>query len=167
METTSSIKTSAIYAGSFDSFTNGHLEVVRKAAPKFDKLYIVIAISPDKKRRYTIDSSIQYIKDVIENEPYKDKIEVLYTDDILASFAAELGCNCMVRGLRNATDYAYEENYAVFSESINPNLDFVYIRARHFNHVSSSVVEELVKRGKDVSGFVPYPMDKLVRVNRE
>lgn len=128
----------AVYAGSFDYYTNGHHDIVKKAAVLFDRLYIVIAVNSEKSRRYPAELMQTAIARTLEND-------IGYT----------------IRGLRNRMDYDYEENIATVNKLIAPNLETVYFRADN-NGISSSLKAELSKYRKDFSGLVPPAVNELL-----
>lgn len=151
----------ALYAGSFDPFTNGHLSIVEKASELFDKVIIGIACNSDKKR---CTGSVYNMKDAI-NDQLKalnlDNVIVVTIDGLIADFCAKQGVNYLVRGLRDTSDYLYEENIAKINNEINPNLKTIYFRADN-DVISSSMVRELWRYGKSVSQYVPKEIHKLL-----
>lgn len=143
----------AIYPGSFDPFTNGHLDMVIKGAMLFDKVHILIGVNANKKRCYDSEK----IKAAIEKTLIERNIqncEVSVYEGLVAEYTKMKNIRYMIRGLRNNMDYNYEENIAEINKLINPNLEYVYFRAENVA-VSSSMVKELNSFGKDVSKFVP------------
>lgn len=148
----------AIYAGSFDMFTNGHLSVLDQAVDLFDKIYVVIAINPSKKRRFDIGFMIKKINEVMLKKGYADKVEVISTDRLIVRLAQELNCDYLIRGLRNATDYAYEENMALCNTALDNEIRTIYLRAMDAS-ISSSMVYELYQHGEDISRYIPYSIE--------
>lgn len=147
------MKTSAIYPGSFDPFTNGHLDVVKKSAALFDRVVVAIGINSSKKRSYDTETMKTAIEQaLLDNGIYN--CEVCYYSGLVAEYAKENDIGYMIRGLRNTTDYNYEENIAEVNKLINPELEYVYFRAENVG-ISSSMVRELLSYGKDVSRYVP------------
>lgn len=149
----------AIYSGSFDPFTNGHLEMIKAGLLLFDSLVIVIANNIKKKRRYDIDLMVAAIKKVMMSNGIDDKVTVLYTDDLVAKEAQKMGINYIIRGLRTQTDYAYEEVIA----DINRNrfgIETLYLRSQ--SNISSSLVVELLNYGEDVSDLVPLDIKNIL-----
>ena len=150
----------AIYPGSFDPFTNGHLDIVKKGVRLFDKVHILIGINANKKRAY--DSML--MKAAIEATLKEQNItncEVYIYEGLVAEYTNENKIKYMIRGLRNNMDYNYEENIAEVNKLINPHLEYVYFRAENVA-VSSSMVKELHSFDKDVSKFVPAPVLKIM-----
>ena len=143
----------AIYPGSFDPFTNGHLDIVRKAAEIFDRVWIVIGVNSDKRRSFPADRMAEAIMQTLENQNISN-CEVVIWEGLVAEFARLRGTEYMIRGLRNNMDYNYEENVASVNKLINPELEYVYFRSNNVA-VSSTMVKELHGYGKDVSLYVP------------
>lgn len=143
----------AVYAGSFDPFTIGHLHVLRQAALVFDTVYIGIAINSAKTRK--IDKEI--MKNAIEKVLVTNglsNVEVEIFEGLTVDYALKKGAKFLVRGLRNGTDYEYEENLAVVNSKI-AGIETIYFRAGKTAHISSSIVMELHKYGKDITKWVP------------
>lgn len=150
----------AIYAGSFDPFTNGHLHIAKESCELFDFVYIVLAINPNKKRQYSIELMKVAIEDTLK-ELEIINFEVIITDRLISDIAFELECSYLIRGLRNPNDFAYEENIAKINAELNPDLKTIYLRADN-EIISSSFVRELLKYDKDISKYVSVPIFKLI-----
>ena len=151
----------AIYPGSFDPFTNGHLDIVKKGSKLFDEVHIIIGVNANKQRAY----DCFLMKDAIEKTLKENKItncKVFAYEGLVAEYTNENNVGYMIRGLRNNMDYNYEENIAEVNKLINPNLEYVYFRAENVA-VSSSMVKELTGFGKDVSKFVPKPVLEIIK----
>jgi len=143
----------AVYAGSFDPFTNGHLYVLQQACMLFDKVYVAIAVNGLKKRRIDKDLMRETICKIVKNNKL-DNVEVIILDGLTVDLAKEKGAKFLVRGLRNGTDYEYEESLALVNSKI-AGIETIYFRAGKTAHISSSVVMELYGYGKDISKWVP------------
>ena len=150
----------AIYPGSFDPFTNGHLDIVKKAAAIFDEVYIVIGVNDAKKRTFTSDRMITAIERAL-SEVGINNAAVTEHNGLVAKFAKDNGIKYMIRGLRNNMDYNYEENIAEVNKLINPEMEYVYFRSDNVA-VSSSMVKELHSYGMDVSPYVPGPVYEIL-----
>lgn len=151
----------AVYAGSFDPFTNGHLDIVKKASKLFDELHIVIGYNADKKRRYNISYSKEAIENVLKDLNITN-CKVLIYDKLIAKYCKENDIEYFVRGLRNSMDFNYEENISEVNKLINPSLETIYLRAENVA-ISSSMVRELYEYGQDVSKYVPPQILPLLR----
>lgn len=143
----------AIYPGSFDPFTNGHLDIVRKAAAIFDQVYVVIGVNAQKNRTFPAEKMITAIEKAVADAGITNVV-VSAHDGLVAQYAREQGIGYMIRGLRNNMDYNYEENIAEVNKLINPTMESVYFRADNVA-VSSSMVKELHSYGLDVSPYLP------------
>ena len=151
----------AMYPGSFDPFTNGHLDIVRKSAKLFDKVHILIGVNAKKNRSYDAKAVKQAIEETLKLENITN-CEVYTYDGLIAEYSLNNNIGYMIRGLRNNMDYNYEENIAEINKLINPNLEYVYFRAENVA-VSSSMVKELYSYGKDVSKFVSKPVQAMMK----
>lgn len=143
----------AIYAGSFDPFTNGHLHVLTQACEVFDKVFVAIAVNSSKKRRIDKDAMKNAIEKIVKNNRL-DNVEVIIFDGLTVDLAEKKNAKFLVRGLRNGTDYEYEENLAIVNSKI-AGVETIYFRAGKTAHISSSVVMELYNYGRDITKWVP------------
>ena len=143
----------AIYPGSFDPFTNGHLDIVKKSAELFDEVYVVIGINAQKKRTFESENMKAAIETALQDLAITN-VKVIIYEGLVAEFAKSHSIKYMIRGLRNNMDYNYEENIAEVNKLINPDMEYVYFRAENVA-VSSSMVKELHSFGLDVSPYLP------------
>ena len=143
----------AIYPGSFDPFTNGHLDIVKKSAALFDEVYVVIGINSAKRRAVDSDLMKRAIEETVRDLGLSN-VRVAVYEGLVAQYAKENGIKYMIRGLRNNMDYNYEENIAEVNKLINPYMEYVYFRAENVA-VSSSMVKELHAYGQDISVYLP------------
>ena len=150
----------AIYPGSFDPFTNGHLDIVKKAAVLFDEVYILIGINSSKKRNFSYEDMKTAIEQTLESLDLKNCFVCVH-DGLVAEFARQNQIHYMIRGLINNMDYNYEENIAEVNKLINPDMEYIYFRAEHVG-VSSSMVKELMLYNLDVSKYVPEAVLKSI-----
>lgn len=144
-------KRKALYAGSFDPFTNGHLSIAEKGAELFDEVIIGIAENSNKKRTTDIHEMADAIR---EQFRYYDNVSVAIIDGLVANYCAKNDICYLIRGLRNTSDYLYEENIAKINAEINPNLRTIYFRADN-DVISSSMIRELNAYGMKVDKFIP------------
>lgn len=143
----------AVYAGSFDPFTNGHLNIVKDASEVFDKVFICIAQNANKKRFTDINKINLAISECLKKNGI-DNCIVCIVDGLVADFCKSVNAKYLVRGLRNTSDYLYEENIAKVNYEINPNLKTVYFRGIN-DAISSSMIRELMKYDKPINQYVP------------
>lgn len=154
------MKSIAMYPGSFDPFTIGHLDMVIKASKLFDEVHIVIGVNANKKRSYDSEEMCRAIVKTLEQKHIYNCV-VCAHDGLVAEYTMEHGISYIIRGLRNNMDYNYEENIAEVNKLINPKLEYVYFRAENVA-LSSSMVKELHGYRKDISHFVPEPVLELM-----
>ena len=146
------IKKEAIFAGTFDPFTRGHLEVVRKALKVFKAVTILIAINEEKKPAYSLNERIKFIK--LSTKGIKG-VKIDYTSGLVVNYAKKHNINFLIRGVRNEKDYQYEEKMSEVNKKLNPNiLTMVFNVSKRYQNISSSKVRELRKKGEDVSPYV-------------
>lgn len=152
----------ALYAGSFDCYTNGHRDIVRKASDLFDEVHILVADNAEKSRSFPSKDMIGVIERDLEYSGITNCI-VRVCDMLVAEYAVEHGIKYLVRGLRNSIDYQYEENMATINREICPELETIYLRTNNAA-ISSSMVRDVLKYGRDISRFVPRSMCEYLQV---
>lgn len=155
------MRKSAIYPGSFDPFTNGHLDIVKKAAMLFDHVYIVIGVNSEKRRTFDAKAMQAAIEKTLQ-QLQLDNCSVCIHEGLVAEFARVNEIGYMIRGLRNNMDYNYEENIAMVNKLINPQLESIFFRAENAA-LSSSMVKELRSYNLDISEYVPEAVRELIR----
>ena len=148
------------YAGSFDPFTNGHLQIVKKAADCFEKVIIGIGYNMEKKERIDKKKMLEAINKTI-SELKLNNVEAILYQGLTVEAAQKAGANILIRGLRNGTDYQYEENISEINEKIS-GLDTCYFRAGKLGYLSSSVVMELYLNDKQIDEYVPKYVAELL-----
>lgn len=153
----------AIYAGSFDPFTNGHLNVLMEAAHIFDRVIVAIADNPDKRRRIDSQLMLTAIQQTVLDLSSNSNIVVMRFAGLVVDLANQEKADYLIRGIRNGMDYEYEENLAKINESLG--IETIYLRAGSLSHVSSSMVMELYRYGKDISSYVPTPINEAVKLS--
>ena len=143
----------AIYPGSFDPVTSGHLNIIRRAANIFDKLIVCVMVNSGKKPMFTQEERVDMIRRVTADIP---NVEVDCSDGLLAEYAKEKGSCVIVKGLRAGSDFENEFQMALINHKINPNLDTMFLTAEHQHmYLSSSIVKELGGYDVDLSDFLP------------
>ena len=143
----------AIYPGSFDPVTSGHLNIIRRAANIFDKLIVCVMVNAGKNPMFTLDERVELIRRVTADIP---NVEVDSSSELLAEYAKRRGSCVIVKGLRAATDFENEFQMALINHKINPELDTMFLTAEsQYMYLSSSTVKELGTYGVDLSDFLP------------
>lgn len=143
----------AIYPGSFDPITSGHLNIIRRAASIFDKLIVCVMVNGTKKPMFTREERVDMIRQVVGDIP---NVEVDSSDELLAEYAKRRGSCVIVKGLRAGSDFENEFQMALINHKINPTLDTMFLTAEHqYMYLSSSTVKELGNYDVDLSDFLP------------
>ena len=149
------------YAGSFDPFTIGHLNLVKKASLLFDKVVVGMGVNPKKIRTFNKLEMKDAINELFKNEGL-DNCECIIYEGLTVDAAKEYNTTYLIRGIRNGMDYDFEENLALVNEEIS-ELDTIYIRAGAYGAISSSMVKELMFNNKEASKYLPKEIFKLVK----
>ena len=150
----------ALYAGSFDPYTNGHHAIVKKAARLFDRVVVMIAVNTQKRRGTDPEAMRKAIQAAVDVDGLEN-VSVVVHQGLVADYCAEHGIAYYVRGLRNNVDYSYEENIAQINRLINPALESIYLRSDD-PALSSSMVRELLAFHKPVGEYVPESVRQLI-----
>lgn len=150
----------AVYAGSFDPFTNGHLDIVRKASKLFEEVYVVVAYNYDKKRKYNVVASAISIEEAIRAAGIEN-VSVHYWPNLVVDFCQIYGAKYLIRGLRSPGDYVYEENVANINKELAPDIETIYFRADS-SIVSSTMIREMLAHGRKVDKYVPPAIVKMI-----
>jgi len=144
----------AIFPGSFDPFTNGHYDIVNRGLKIFDKIIIAIGHNTQKNRYFDIDLMLDKIRSAFQGET---GIEVVTYNELTAGYATKKGARFLLRGLRNTTDFEYENSIAQVNRYLNEDLESVFlITSPGFAAINSSIIREVHRYGGDVSEFLPY-----------
>lgn len=143
----------ALYPGTFDPVTLGHLDIIRRAAGVCDKLVIGVLPNSAKRPWFSVDERIELIKKVTSD---LDNVEVESFDGLTVDFGKKIGASVIVRGLRAITDFEYELQIAQINHKLNPDIDTIFFTTSvEYSYVSSSIAKEVASYGGDVSGLVP------------
>ena len=143
----------AIYPGSFDPVTSGHLNIIQRAAKIFDKLIVCVMVNAGKNPMFTLDERVSLIQRVTKNLP---NVEVDSSSELLADYAKRRGSCVIIKGLRAGSDFENEFQMALINHKINPELDTMFLTAEsQYMYLSSSTVKELGTYGVDLTDFLP------------
>jgi len=145
--------TIALYPGSFDPVTNGHLDVARRASKLFCKVYIGVYATPNKQLLFSTEERVELLRKSLLELP---NIEVRCFTGLTAAFAKEIGAQTLVRGLRAGADFEYEFDMAMMNKKLYPDLEMVCLMAsQEYQFLSSSLLKEAARLGGDITSFVP------------
>ena len=151
----------AIYPGTFDPITNGHLSIIRRALDIFDRLIVAILINPQKHPLFKVEERIDMIKEVTRN---MGNIEVDTFEGLLVDYAVKKGAKAIVRGLRAMSDFEFEFQMALMNRKLNRSVQSIFLMTDYkWLYTSSSIVKEVASFGGDVTGLVPDVVFKRLR----
>jgi pantetheine-phosphate adenylyltransferase len=150
----------ALYPGTFDPLTNGHLDIIGRAVKLYDKLVLGVALNSAKGPLFSFEERVEMARELAESVANDTIIEVLPFEGLLMHFAEQVGANSIIRGLRAVSDFEYEFQMVGMNQRLNPDIETVFLMAdpRH-QAIASRLVKEIAKLGGDVTPFVP-PMVK-------
>ena len=151
----------AVFAGSFDPATNGHLDVIERAARIFDRLIVAVGSSSDKRPLFSAQERVEMLREACATF---ENVEVEAFEGLLVEFAARRGASVIVKGLRCMSDFDREYQMAFHNRALNPGLETVFLMASppHI-HLRSSVIKEIARLGGDIAGFVPPAVARRLR----
>jgi pantetheine-phosphate adenylyltransferase len=146
----------AVYPGTFDPITNGHLDIIQRATRLFDVLIVAVATSKGKKPLFSCDERIKLIEDAIENQWYQSKVQILGFDSLLVNFCKEHQASVILRGLRAVSDFEFELQLSGMNRKLNDQVETLFLPSTEQNtYISSSLVKEVARLEGDVSEFIP------------
>lgn len=159
-------KTKAIYPGSFDPLTNGHLDIIERASELYDEITVALLINTSKKGLLSFEERLEILK--TETEKFKN-VKVDFFGGLLVEYCREKDIKVIIRGLRAVSDYEYEMQIAQMNRNLNNNVETVFLMTNtKYSFLSSSIVKEVAKFGGDISEIVPKSVeDKLKDIYKE
>lgn len=151
----------AVYPGTFDPITNGHLDIIKRASKLFDKVVVGVLRNSQKSPLFSTDERVNILKEVTKDMP---EVEILAFDGMTVNFVRECGANVIIRGLRAITDFEYELQMAQTNRVIAPDIDtMLMVTNLEYAYLSSTIVKELASYGEDIERFVPPYAAKKIR----
>ena len=151
----------AIYPGSFDPLTNGHVDIIERGSRFFDKIVVGVLINLEKSPLFTVPERVEIARSVFRDTP---NVEVDTFDGLLVDYARRKHASVIVRGLRAISDFEYEMQMALMNRRLNPEVETVFMMpAEPYTYVSSRLVKEVVALGGSVSGLVPRVVEERLR----
>ncbi len=147
------MKRIAVFPGSFDPITIGHLDIVNRALPLFDEIVVAIGNNSAKKYFFPLDKRLDLLKNLFKNE---EKVSINAYEGLTVDFCKSEEAQFIIRGLRSSTDFEYEKTIALFNKELKGGVETIFMASSpKYSHISSTVVREILKYGGDVSPFVP------------
>jgi pantetheine-phosphate adenylyltransferase len=151
----------AIYPGSFDPVTRGHLDLIERALPLFDHLTVAVAINRQKTPTFTTEERVATLREVLPPDP---RLTVTSFTGLVVDFCRSQGIGAILRGVRTVSDFEYEYQMALTNRHLQPRIETVFVMPSvEYSFVSSSLIKEIVKNGGDVGHFVPPQVERRLR----
>lgn len=155
------MKDTALYPGTFDPVTLGHIDIIRRAVKLFDKLVVAVADNPEKESLFSVKERVELIEKSVGDI---EKATVTSFSDLTAKFARTIGAAAIIRGIRAVSDFEFEFQMALMNRKIEPDVETVYLMPTDkFSYISSSLVKDIARRGGEVSCFVPPAVLKALK----
>lgn len=143
----------AVFPGSFDPITIGHVDLVRRALPLFDKIIVAVGVNTTKKYLFPLEQRMEWLRLVFESYP---KVDVDQFENLTAHYCQRIGARFLLRGLRNASDFDYEKTISQLNHIVGGGIETVFLIAQpEFSHISSTIVREIIVGGADATPFIP------------
>jgi pantetheine-phosphate adenylyltransferase len=143
----------AVFPGSFDPFTNGHMDIMKRAIPLFDEIIVAVGQNFEKKYLCTLDQRLHFLKEIFKNEK---KVKVDHYVGLTVNFCKYREAQYIIRGLRSAPDYSFEEQIARMNQALNPEIETVLlVSSVEYQAISSTIVRDIILHGGDYKKFVP------------
>ncbi|EMY76834.1 pantetheine-phosphate adenylyltransferase [Leptospira weilii serovar Ranarum str. ICFT] len=150
----------AIYPGSFDPLTNGHLDILQRSMGLFDKVIIAIAVNSNKSTLFSIEERLGFIREVTRG---MKNLEIDTFPGLTVDYCNQVGANSIIRGLRAVTDFDYEYAISLMNKKLAPNVETVFLMSSgEYSFISSTIVKEVARHGRDVSNHVPEIVSKAL-----
>lgn len=151
----------AVYPGSFDPITNGHLDLLERALKIFDRVIIAVASNPAKNPLFSLEERMDMIRRSLADHPLGQRIDVDTFDGLLVNYVDRVGARAILRGLRAVSDFEYEFQMALMNRKLNNNIETLYLMTgMRWIYISSRIIKEVVVSGGDVKGLVPEVVEK-------
>ena len=152
----------AVFPGSFDPITVGHVDLVKRAMPLFDKIIVAVGVNSTKKYLVPLDQRLEWLRHVFAAYP---NVEVDHFENLTAHYCQRIGARYLLRGLRNASDFDYEKTISQLNHIVGEGIETVFLISQpEFSHISSTIVREIIVGGADATPFIPKEVQ--VRLER-
>ncbi len=143
----------AVFPGSFDPITIGHVDLVKRALPLFDRVIVAVGVNSMKKYLFPLDQRLEWLRQVFAEYP---NVGVDYFENLTAHYCQRIGARYLLRGLRNASDFDYEKTISQLNHIVGGGIETVFLIAQpEYSHISSTIVREIIVGGADASPFIP------------
>ena len=151
----------AIYPGSFDPFTNGHINIIERSVRVFDKVIVAVAHNTTKKTTFTIEERVEIIHEIFRNRP---EVKVDYFQGLLVEYARKMGTNILLRGMRTVSDFEYELQMALSNKTLYPEIETIFmVTEGAYSYISSSLIKEIITLGGSAKEMIPEIVEKKLK----
>ncbi len=151
----------AIYPGSFDPVTRGHLDLIERALPLFDELTVAVAHNRSKAPMFSAEERVEMLREVL---PADRRVQVAAFSGLVVDFCRQRGIGAILRGVRTVSDFEYEYQMALTNRHLQPGIETVFVMPSvEYSFVSSSLIKDIVRNGGDTSHFLPAPIEQRLR----
>lgn len=152
--------TTAVYPGSFDPCTIGHLDIIERSSKLFDKLYVAVLTNSSKSPLFTVEERIELLKKATASF---DNVEICSFSGLLVDFLKDIGASVVIKGIRAVSDYEYEFQMALTNKELYPDMETLFLHSsKEFMFLSSSIVKEIAKYGGSLEGLVPESLIPII-----
>ena len=152
---------SALYPGSFDPVTRGHVDLVERALPLFDRLTVAVGVNANKQPTFSAEERVAMLREVLPRDP---RVTVTTFTGLVVDFCRAQGIGAILRGVRTVSDFEYEYQMALTNRHLAPGIESVFVMPSvQYSYVSSSLIREIVRNGGDVSSFLPPTVERALR----
>ena len=153
----------AIFPGSFDPITTGHVELVKRAVPLFDRIVVAVGVNSQKSYLFDLEQRMEWLREVFAEDA---RITVDSFEGLTAHYCKRIGARYLLRGLRNASDFDYEKTISQLNEIVGDGLETIFLISQPaYSHISSTIVREIIKGGGDATPFLPAQLQLPPRYN--
>ncbi len=151
----------AVYPGTFDPITNGHVDIIKRSAKLFDKIIVTVAVNTQKTPLFDLTERVEMIRRSLVNE---ERVEVAKFEGLIADYLREVNASAMIRGLRAISDFEFEFQMSLMNRKLNPEVETVFLTpAQEYIHLNSTIVKEVASFGGDVSEYVPEYVESMLQ----
>ncbi len=152
----------AIYPGSFDPVTNGHLDVIERAVKLFDEVIVAVAVNSQKQALFTFDERLGMLRET--TTAYGGRLRIVRLDGLLVDYARREGATAIVRGLRAVSDFEFEFQMALMNRKLESSVETIFLMPKEdYTYLSSRIIKEIARLGGEVGGFVPHCVSAALR----
>ena len=147
------MKKIAIFPGSFSPFTFGHLSIIERMLPLFDKIIVAVGVNSLKNKSYPTEKNVEWIKNILNNQ---SKIEVISYEGLTVNICSKLNANYIIRGVRDEKDFEFEKKVAQNNKELNSNIETLLVTTLpKYSHISSTIVRDIIKNNGDINKLIP------------